>query len=219
LLERVAIREQDVAGSVVDQAGRFNVLLRARMSDTSVAMVRAKFGWISTVTNTIVSPFIMSRVPIIGTDWKIYELGSVNVPTIRNVIITLENFAIALDAERISGSGNLLLDCLVLIPTIEGAVKLETASDITRASSQIDTATIFTAADMSYSAVKIGAVDGLSYDSCVYHQEDWALPANGTKPRLIVCGADKDGISTKADVLNFSYTYIPRWRVLRGNET
>jgi hypothetical protein len=87
-------------------------------------------------------------------------MGAVNVPTIRNVIITLVNFSVGIDAELISGSGSLLLDCLVFVPSIEGFTKLESASNITKDGVAEDSATLFCAADMSYSAVKIGAIDG-----------------------------------------------------------
>lgn len=226
LIQRTWIAVTDVTANPNDQRGTFTVLLRAKMSDTSTARVRMRAGWFNPQDNTIYNPIYRSRVVINGNNgmitapWTFYEIGTINIPPLRyfNPNVVLDYFAIALDAERTSGAGNLEMDCLVLIPNDEGMISLKSDAEITL----IDTLTLTTTTPPNdqpygYMTVVLGAIT--SHNTLTVSAINWGLPANGEAPRLIAAGSGLDSLSTKATTFNLSYTYIPRWRTLRGSVT
>lgn len=202
-----------------DQRGMLTVLLRAKMSDSSVARVRLRGGWFNSEDASMNSPVIRSRQVISGTDWNYYELGTMTLPPFRffNSIVALNNFTFALDAERISGSGSLHLDCLVMIPSDEGMLRIVGASTIDTFTNLSITA-ITPPNFEHYGLMIIDALGSVTYDNASISQIGWSLPANAETPRLIGAGSG-NSVSAKSTTFDMSYTYIPRWRTLRGNVT
>lgn len=131
LIIRAEIEINQVAPSnPADQRGTYSVLLRAKMSDTSIA--RARIGYSFSAGAGPLSPIYRSRQIISGTAYKLYEMGKVSIPPFRIPNAdTLTNFSIELDVERLSGSGAFDADCFILIPTDEGFVKLTSPVRIT----------------------------------------------------------------------------------------
>jgi hypothetical protein len=199
-----------------DQRGTFTVLLRAKMSDTSIARVRLAYGWMNLTGAVINSPIYRSRQIISGTSWMLYEMGTISIPNMKyfNSIVILDNFSMSLDAERLSGLGSLDLDCLILIPTSDGMVKVTTASNNTAVT---DSMTIISPPNMEHYGFKTTAGYGLagSHDTVDVSSINWSLPANDERPRLIAAGQAVTA-SIKNATFTISYTYIPRWRTLRG---
>lgn len=202
-----------------DQRGTLTVLLRAKMSDSSVARVRMRGGWFNTEDGSMNSPLTRSRQVISGTDWNYYELGTLTLPPFRfyNSIVALNNFAIALDAERISGAGSLDLDCLVMIPSDEGMLRIVGASTI-NSFTNLSLTAVTPPSFEHYGLMIIDAFGSITYDNASISQINWSLPANGEAPRLIGAGSG-NSISAKSTTFDMSYTYIPRYRTLRGNVT
>ena len=100
-------------------AGRWLVLLRAKVgSSTEVGIVMRAGG-----ENEYARP-AAEEVYIDQTVWTLIELGEVTIPTQgyrsefggMELEYACEHFTIQLDAERLTGTGSLYLDCLYLIP-------------------------------------------------------------------------------------------------------
>lgn len=202
--------------NVADQRGTYLVLLRAKMSDAgSIARARINYSFSSVQEGIMPLPVYRSRQVISGTTWHLYEMGVVKNPPARTYqYITSSDFFIHVDAERISGAGALHTDCLILIPIDDGAVKI--SSPLSMGAGAGVKAAAYQAADNSvWGLVESGGTD-VYYSAVAVPQNGWSLP-NDTTP-LIVCAADDDYAgSVKNSTLDFNYTYITRWRTLRGN--
>jgi hypothetical protein len=104
-----------------DLRGRFLVLGRFCVSGAGTeARVRLGTGTGSTPTLRT-----YSRALVTDTDWRLIELGQVDIPC--NVRTIYEETVLLgqrfyLEAEKIAGSGSLYFDCLVLIPVDEGFI-------------------------------------------------------------------------------------------------
>lgn len=203
-------------GSPADQRGVFTVLARAKMSDSATtAYLRQGFGYldVSHSDPLIDSITYRSRKYITGTSWKLYALGNVSIPPEQNT--SLDNAGIQLEACLIAGTGELHIDCLVLIPRLEGFASLGYADT---SSGSFYSARLKSRADGHlYSYTQY---DPASYtlDNAVISDLNWSLPANGDKPMIVLAGQSSAG-STLGDTATITYTYIPRWRTLRGTVT
>lgn len=207
-------------GDLAAQRGSYTVLLRAKMSDTSIARARLEFGFAASyaaLTNTI----IRSRQVISGTSWFLYEMGSVDIPPLRIYSTnTLSDFLIQLYAERISGAGSLDIDCLIFIPIDEGMVKLNSPAG---SGDSVTSIYVFQHADNSlgsFMADNGGISPGLiRYTVIAKPVNQWSLPANDDSPVLVAAAQDITAGNVKGKTFSMAYTYSPRWRTLRGNET
>jgi len=201
-------------GVDADQRGSYTVLLRAKMSDASVARVRIEAGFAPGIT--LYNPVIRSRQVVSGTAWRLYEVGNVSIPPTRIYAThTLTNFAIQLDAERLSGAGYLDVDCFILIPVDDGMVKLSAPIGVTTTGKSIN---VFQRVTDDLGAL-FEEGGNVLYSVIVKPTGKWALPAYDDSPVLVVAAQDVTAGSVKGKLVNMSYTYIPRWRTLRGNET
>src|SRR3990167_782933 len=123
LLERVRIRVTDVTANPGDQRGSYAVLLRAKNTAAGTTRVRLKDGLYNSCNN------LHSRVLISSTSYQYYELGTVQIPSPGRYVAgvnMMTAYAMAIDAERVSGTPSLDLAELVLIPTTEGFVASDT---------------------------------------------------------------------------------------------
>lgn len=121
LARRVTIKVQDVSASnYSDQVGTFLVLLRAKLSAAGQVNVRLSDGLYTSPTFAT-----RDRVPISTSSYAFYEMGMVKIPTPRRLLGTTSNiptYALGLDAERVTGTPTLNVDCFVMIPVDEGWV-------------------------------------------------------------------------------------------------
>lgn len=229
---RVGMLSSYVTANDLDQRGTYSVLLRASMSDnTSIAMVYMAYGFGyesggSGNEVALLGPNYRSGVAINGaltlSYWTLFDLGTVVNPPVRvQNNSPLDNFAITIDAARTSGSGSLYLDCLILMPRDEGFVhlRLPSAGDV----GSTDHMSVYQYADDSISG--ISDVGGAAIWSPVVTSgaNRWSLPANNEKPYIVIAaqgyygGAVESFRSVKGQTAEMSYTYIPRWRTLRGS--
>ena len=108
--------------------GRYQVLLRARCTSTLSVRVRlgSGFTWSG---NTNMNMLYQQRIDA-SSGWKLYSLGEVDVPAASLYSQAGSsgkfNVGFEIDAAKISGSGNLELDCLVFIPTLDGYIHVKT---------------------------------------------------------------------------------------------
>lgn len=207
-----------------DQRGDYTVLMRAKMSDTSIALARIAFGFMSDFTKSQSTLTYRNRQTISGSSrWKLYEMGTISIPPMSvNILTPLSNFGISIQAERISGSGSLDMDCLVLIPKSEGSIRVgsEYPATVATNGSQVgiyqNPQDIITAYAHDSASTSVWGPASLS-------PTNWSLPANSTAPYVVVAADSR--ITGAADVgfgmtdIKITYNYIPRFRTLRGNVT
>lgn len=193
------------------QYGRYMVLLRAKTTSTRTARVRLGMGnWYSGAGffNTL------NRVLISGNSWKLYQLGEVYLP-VRPNMNTVTGFRSAgfrVEAESVSGSGNLELDCLVLIPSLDGVLHVSGTNPVS--ASWIYEVYHRPGGEL-YGKVLDSALTGIQIEELHPDGQTWGLePANGT----LVCAGQYNGVSTKADTLDVTMSAYERWVTLRGAE-
>lgn len=219
LVKRAVLPMLNFIGSnYADQRGTYAVLLRAKMSDTTQAMARISYGFGSSIS--IYGAAYRSRCKISGTYWNLYEMGTVKIPSLRIYNSnTLENFAIGIDAERITGTGSgaLHLDCLILIPVDDGMVKLSAVAGMVSLATR--NMIVMQQADDILSAF-VEDTNQIHQPVTPIATNYWSLPANSDQPIFVAAASYTDGDgNVKGRVTGMTYTYIPRWRTLRGSDT
>ena len=187
------------------QRGKFDVLLRAKAA-AGVWHVRLQDGYSST-TNWRTG----DRVKIdssVTTSWMLYPVGTIHMPP-GHEYVHFRNYCMRIQAEQTTAGGALDLDCLVLIPTAEGAIHVDDTSVqagfyfcklYTRPEGQITGETV-------YSPYPSGTP--------TIEPQDFALPVgNG----LLVTAAQRSTSQVKTDQMTIGLSYLPRWEMLRGSE-
>lgn len=226
LTQRTITRINEVVASSsehADQRGSYAVLLRAKMSDTnSIACVRMLYSFADTLR--ILNPIYRARQtitsPINSGYWMLYPMGTAVIPSMRlSPGIEISTAAICLQAERISGSGNLELDCLVLIPIDDGGVHVASAMN-----ENVTNGFYLHVIQDADGAVRTFASSStyVDYPSTIEPMNFTGLIANNSKPYIVVAGQKYVSTSSQSvftDDIDITYTYIPRWRTLRGSVT
>lgn len=206
LSARAGINTSDVSGTPEDQRGSFICLLRAKMSDVSVARVRADSGFVyGGIRN--VTYLINPRVVVSGTSWDIYNLGVVRIPAVNREYVTMaviQEAAIAIDAELVSGSGDLEMDCLVLVPYNDAYLEADSG----------DGATLYVMNNPDFSMTSF-VLPGIRPSGV--SGNGWGVPANNEVPLFVVGGA-RSSQSVLTDEVLIDAEIVQRWRTLRGTE-
>lgn len=117
MAQRISMTVDDACGdnNFSHFAGRYNVLLRCRLSSSGEATVQMKSGY-----GSVLAPAGYKSVT--WTSYKYVSLGEITIPPMGNYVDTwvdnkiFRTFAVSVWAERNSGTPSLLMDCLVLIP-------------------------------------------------------------------------------------------------------
>jgi len=203
----------DISGSYYnDQRGNYSVFLRAKTSSSSIVWARIGFGYLnfSHPDPCIDFPTYRDRVEISSADWKLYPMGTISIPADHNSG-SLYNAGIQIESQRLSGIGSLEMDCFILIPIDDGALTTKFTATVS-------------APDYGIRIKKLPMEDlyGNIYDEPVdwiiaqasTEETEWALPADNESPALVLAGQASTSVLT--DTADITYTYIPRWRTLRG---
>lgn len=211
LIRRVNIITANAIGDVNNsdnQRGWFTVLARAKMSD-GVARARISSGLaLADLSSRIAKT--NARVVISSAAYTLYDMGTIQIPAMpqrfESDVTVAGASGILWDAERVSGTGSLSLDCFILIPITEGAVSMlfENPTDI-------------------YGILRANPDDSLyGYDNSFVSAVpdisplDWSLPANNESPLAVM--ASQGATSVIATSARCVISYIRRWRTLRGAE-
>jgi len=203
-------------GEYPDAAGRFVCLLRTKMQTAGNEWrVRVRSGSVSSVQN------YHDPVKIASTSWDYYQVGIISIP-MRNrqalesalLVANMDYDALYVEAKQVSGSGDLFLDCLCLIPIDEGfAYIIDALTNTTRCvfvgegpigstqALQIDTVTVYSNEAFEFEHFRLPPGDGRiictyarAASSVFTDQMEFADPAQGTS------------------------AYTERWTALRGAE-
>lgn len=206
LVRRTTVNYDDVVG-VADNThlrGRYLVLLRyAIAADNTAWEVQVRYGF-SGATHAALEPAIVSRATG-SSAYKVVELGTVQFPPSndRGLITDLSECEISIYAGGISGTGNLYLGELILIPT-EHLIRVEGAS-IGPSTGDFET-TIYTHPN--------GEVYGYGYDivpnaTVRVSPENWVLPFEPCG--LYLAAAQGDNL-TLTDTIEVTLTLHRRYR-------
>lgn len=98
--------------------GDYLVLMLARVTGTTICNARISTSLGGYGTGAYDRPVAVNSTQYIqDTAWRYYEMGLISIPGGRaGHIQSLASFNVNIESGRISGSGNLDIDCLVLIP-------------------------------------------------------------------------------------------------------
>jgi len=211
-LPRLYIKVADIEATPSkrrSQRGRFSLLMRAKVTSTAVARVRIGNGYVGSTTYDF-----KDRVTISSTSWKLYAMGEVRIaPSRLKTFYVDSDFLFSgagfrLDAERVSGSGNLELDCFILIPTAEGSLHLNSVGGFTTS----DTANVDNRADGELSGFV--STSGTPIETLALDARDWGLPP--PSGNFIVAG-QRPTESVKTDTIQIIGNLYERYATLRGS--
>lgn len=204
MANRVTVKADDITTNYSDQRGRFTVLLRAKVGASTICRTRLLDGFYEADDWRT-----RSRVQISSTDWRLYQLGEVTIPPVRGKTLpdSLARYSLRVEAERTSGSNDLHLDCLVLIPVAEGSVYFDGAKMAANYETYVYTHPDGTReGETMYGNYPIAslAVSGGNF---------WLPLGEGSV--VFAAQRDEDGHNL-TDVCTHTFHYYKRWRSLRG---
>jgi hypothetical protein len=221
LIERMIIRVGDqFSGSGIygsyEQRGNFIVLLRAKVGSGTTCRVRMSYGFANSS-----SWAHNSRVVIDSTNWYLYNLGTATIPIMPvSTLQNLFNAAIRLEAERVSGSNDLDMDCLILIPYSEGALYARANNPATSGESYVPLEMeVYTHAGRDEAMGFIKDTNGAiiaSLDLAPHGLDGWSVPVGDG--RLVVAGQASDNHDLDETLEGLGLQIFERWRTLRGSE-
>lgn len=206
LRPRITINVAEAAASPNDQRGLYLILARAKTTATLVARLRLAHGWPGQSLMAI-----QPRIRIDSGYWQFYELGTVEIPPASqaiNSLVNLNYYTLRIDAELESGSGNLDLDCLVLIP-LDGMIHAINGN-VVYSSGSTSPMQIVNAAD--------GSVSGVGYVNVIPYFTVEAEVRGGmpNETCLLVIAGQRHAQSVKGDIVTVNLQAWRRWRALRG---
>ena len=189
--------------------GTYNVLLRARITPAGTGVMQVQLADGSYASDDT-QMRIQDRVTISQTGWGLYELGTVQIPSMKTQQ-ALDMCTMAILAERVSGTAYLEMDCLIFIPIDEGFVSCD--------GFQIGSGTavgVYCLPDGS----KYGSYYAVGYGyQILAPRAGGGLPVGltSTSHGYLVLAAQRPGhLSVKGDTLDIYLQTYPRYDQLRG---
>lgn len=221
MTKRVAMRLDNTGSTDTDHfIGRYLVLLRCRMSDASTVVgIRAWAGFYST-DDSLYSPIGDEIYLENNSNWLHREVGEVQIPPFPlwggSVPGSMDKFTIQIHAERISGSGYLDLDCIVLVPSrrlayVEGGyVQYNGASDY-------NPMWIYTTENDEIAAYAERSNYPANNVVVSLSGERWDMPVSAKGNNVIVVVAEQETSHIVSDVYESVIYTQKRWRTRRGS--
>ena len=217
---QVGIQLDDVyTTNYSDMYGRYVVLLRAKVeaSTTCEVYLRHTCNWATTPVY-----FNGPITEVTNTDWTIHNLGEVTIP-----IRDLHAFPLAawiddydsndqlfVYGRRTSGSGDLDLDCLILIPSDELFLYVE---GIQCRGTAVDYAPIIAQSPEGiWSVITYYGVTPYWYSPGIISAKGLGVPVGDGRMYCVM--ADSDNENTYDDTYDTTMSLFPRWYNLRGSE-
>ena len=215
MASRFYVKTSDITVNYSDQRGQFIVLMRAQLSaGSTTTRVRLLDGYSTTVSNLR----RQNRVVIDSTEWKLYSLGTIQIPPLAGLTTSdmFKSYGLLLQAERTAGAGSLRCDKFILIPISEGAlyasnVAMTTSNHVGRIRITPD-----------------GTVNGRTYSDAACTDiimsmaprpqgpYSFTLPVNNG---LAVFAGQGATSHVEADHVELTFYWLHRWRTLRGEDS
>lgn len=221
---RISWALQDVIGSNWDDMiGKYLVLARMKL-DVYTTKVRVQFrhGW-SYLTGDegeiSANIFFDGTIDPTPTTWKFFELGEIRIPTTGNRLDfasdgnLIKYYGLSIYAERLSASGYLDVDCIVLLPT-DHMIACKGADLSYASGNPTGTLEFMTGEDGFKSIINrqytLGSLDDINNAITDPEFRDWDYPIEGGI--VVVCGRD----AAVGDTLDSTIKTYPRWRGFRA---
>lgn len=188
--------------------GTYRVLVRARVTGATTCGMEMRYGYDATDANL---KRYTAEYPD-DTDWRYYDMGEILIPPEGPYATDAYNCAIHLFAERLEGSGNLELDCIMLVPAEhfmylnDVEIQYHSGTTVTRGVRAYVT---------PYDVQRVALyVEEFSSDtSPEFSFPNWYLPA-GEDSQLVFVGERLTSPTTGDSVL-IQLTHYSRWRGYR----
>jgi hypothetical protein len=210
LAARFSLSWSQVASSNFDDLiGEYLVLARMKVDAVGTEVnVQLRDGWGNADESGIVGGVYISG----QTNWQMYELGHVIIPPTGNrdasasTSDVIKYYRLNLWAERISASGNLDVDCFVLIPSehffyVDKCSLGGTTGDLI----------IFTGPDGYQFIVQVGS--GSVWQNVRYSLNNWKYPLGGGL--LVVCYDLTSGGSTLTGTVTMAASIYTRYETFK----
>jgi len=209
---------QAMAGNYDDLVGSYLVLGSFSVDTGVSANVRLMAGWgggYAQYNGAIVGETFLTEDTYanLGTSYFLYELGTVTIPIEgyrdgwSGSATHLASWGFSLFAERVSGSGSIFFDCLILIPT-DHLFKAKFSTFVANGS-----VSVFTSPEGEQRVSYLTSGGGPQLSPLEFSINRWNYPIGGG---LLVCAAQHNSngiaISGTADV---SIAMLPRWSSYR----
>jgi len=194
--------------------GRYLVLMRCKTGASTAVAIQMRWGQ-AYDENLIPSGSVASTVYINNqTSWKLIELGYINLPTHPNKYydatgITFLYERVKIYAERLSGAGDLHMDCLVLIPAEH---LFSCRGGLVGAASIGGPMYVITGPDGSQYA-KGTTSQGVFFDAQAAFN-DWVYPAEGGV--VVIAGQGFSGHVKGSAFSKINLQVYPRWKSYRA---
>lgn len=193
-----------------DQVGRYNVILRAKITVAGTQCgVKMVYGFVASIFDTDAPQvhYPIQHVAPSHTNWGLYSLGTIDIPSgglrrqaIDNLTIghIVRNHQLRIFAERSGGTGDLDMDCLILIPAdhaiyIDGmAASITTDDDVWVFTHEDDTLSCYIEQAAGGDVVDFPAISSIGVNP-------WGYPAEGG---ILVVAAERKGNSNWGDTFD-----------------
>lgn len=185
--------------------GEYVVLVRARTGATTEVGLQLRTGWANSIADY---QFPNEEILISDSNWKLYNMGYVRIPPYQlpTTMWTdeLKYFTFAFWAERVSGSGNLDIDAICLIPYTHFFAAEDT---YIWAAATDDRCTVrSTPFDVRYA---LNSRSDAPWASNPFSYNNWALPYDNS---ILVIAAQESASHVLTDEINVAGSYFPRYR-------
>ena len=195
--------------------GTYLVLMRMRASTTGSTFRTAMF---TTVSNAGFLDDTYQDVYLYSNYYYFYEMGVIQVPhesfrkARRDVLSPFDSFRIGIAAERLSGTAELYLDYLVIVPQDHAISSKEM--------SQLDTMDGFIVGDEDgvITGISEDTVSASSFKQIFMHElssSNWAFPADPAQNAIVVAVVDSKPSSTQhvkaSQTCTYSMKIVPRY--------
>jgi hypothetical protein len=193
-----------------DQVGRYLVLLRCKVTNSDTKMgAKLVYGFASGNYDTD-APQVHYEIQYIApghTEWGFYPMGTIEIPPggLRQMAVDkmgvgnlIRNLQLRIHTERLEGTGNHDMDCMVLIPAdhtifIDGIkISMTAEDDIWVITNEDDTLVCYIEEPSSGSITDSPAISDLGTES-------WAYPEGGG---LLVVAAERENQSVYGDTFS-----------------
>ena len=196
--------------------GSYTALARVKLTGAGDVDIAAKFGYTSSsALNPIGSP-----QKVTNTDWKLIPLGNVTFPPGRMLsdvdsALRMANLGFEIYAQKISGSSNLYLDTLVLVPS-RHALFVDGCSICRSSYTDDDSGGAYSYADLDVRVseadevvILAEAADFLGINAAILPAIiDWEIP---NEDGVFVCFAERTLSHEIADDFVVTVKYVPRY--------
>jgi hypothetical protein len=206
------VQLDDVTANYSDHTGKFLVLCRAKITTDREYTLEMFYGAAGAINTG-------PRVKIDGTFWKFYPMGYITIPPGRRLQYNdtyFQDYAIGFySTADATGTGNLYIDCLVLVPSSEGVCHVSSVNVQYAAGIGYPCVVECSPEDTFTGLAQAEAVPtGTTWHYVPIDAPDFFVPTGTTG--MVLAGHNTTSGSALTDAVDLSIRYYPRYLSLRG---